>query len=85
MTTDEQRVLAECMRPRTRFEIGQTLGLTREAVTKEIRKLEKKGLIISRGFTAARKHMTLAAAIEVLFKEIARLSEEVETRFSNSS
>ena len=76
MMNEEEVVLELCMTPRTRWQIAKELGMTRVAVTKVIRKLERKGLIVSRGLTAARKHMTLAAAIVILFEKVGQLSRK---------
>jgi len=56
MTKEEEIVLELCRQPRTRWEIAKALDVRREAVTKVIRRLERRGLIISHGSTASRKH-----------------------------
>ena len=79
MTNEEKRVLEVCSKPSTRIKIAEATGLSLGDVSKVIRKLEKKGLIISRGYTTARKHMTLAAAINELFTEVHRLASKITT------
>ncbi len=82
MTRDEkiteEKVLEAMKKPRTRIEIADITKLSKKEVTKVVRKLEKNGIVISRGSTAARRHMTLAAAIEVLFRELKHLSLEAK-------
>ena len=74
MTKDEEKVLEKCCEPSTPKEIAKTTGLSLKEVSKIIHKLEKNGLIISQGATSALRHMTLAAAIKILFKEVHQLS-----------
>jgi len=81
MTRDEEKtekVLAAMKKPRTRIEIAKITKLPKEDVSKVILKLEKNGIVISRGSTSARRHMTLAAAIEVLFRELKHLSRKAK-------
>lgn len=77
MGAEEQKVLEAVRVPRTQIDIAKTTGLSRDKVRKLIHQLERKGLVVSRGATAARKHMALAAAIELLFVEVARLRRNV--------
>lgn len=69
----EEKVLEAVRIPQTQIDIAKRTGLPREEIRKAIRRLERKGLIVSRGSTAARRHMSLVAAVEVLFDEVDEL------------
>lgn len=85
MTSEEEKVLEAIRKPRTNIEIVSATGLSWKEVSKVIRKLKRKELVISRGMTAARRHMTLAAAIDVLFEEVGHLAHKAGIKTTRPS
>lgn len=85
MASNEQRILEALRRPRTQAELASSTGLHYKDVAKLVKKLQRQGLIVSRGYTSARKHMTLAAAIDVLFDQLHRVAQKAGINASDKS
>lgn len=71
---EQQEVLEVIQTPRTRIEIAELTKLPIKSVSKIIRQLEKQGLVITRGRTSARRHMSLVAAINELYDKIGSMA-----------
>lgn len=71
----EEKVLKVLDEPLTNIEIAQRTGIRHQDVGKALKNLRASGRIVSYGATTDRKHIRLAAAIEILFSEVVKLKK----------
>ena len=83
MNEIEERVLKVLDKPLRNYDIEKQTGLPRKDVAKALKSLRAKGHIISRGATAARVHMRLAAAIEDIYRWVGGNIYEIHEKLSN--
>ena len=77
MDPNEEKVLGCLSGPLTNVEISKRTRLSSVEVSKTIRKLSKKGEIISIGYTTSRKHMRLASAITIALDRLRDIDRRV--------
>jgi len=73
-----EKVLSVLVKPLTNIEISYYTKINHREVGKILGQLRDSGLIISSGATAARRHMRLSTAIEMLFTRTSRLERALK-------
>ena len=78
LNKDEKNVLGNLTTPLTNIEICKRTGISSKNTRNILNSLRKKGLVVSYGYTAARRHVSVPKAVEHILVKQKSLEYRIE-------